>query len=221
MCPSVIRAGRQVEETAGCSQPPGTSMTARVRGLERPRRTGSAGSAADADSRSVLGEQASGVTTVGRARSEHAGGMTDRDDFLAWVKTALYEAELALHNGDAAPRRALWSRNEPVSVLGAWPRRPRAAGTGPALHRPRGELLQLHVVRVRTAGVRRGGRHGLYRRPRAHLGLRRRSAAQLHLAGHAGVPPRGWRVEGSPSPRRHRDRVTLPDQRHERKLRPR
>ncbi len=28
--------------------------------------------------------------------------MTDRDDFLAWVKTALYEAELALHNGDAA-----------------------------------------------------------------------------------------------------------------------
>ena len=33
--------------------------------------------------------------------------MTDRDDFLAWVKTALYEAELALHNGDAAPRRVL------------------------------------------------------------------------------------------------------------------
>lgn len=46
--------------------------------------------------------------------------MTDRDDFLAWVETALYEAELALHNGDAAPRRRLWSRNEPVSVLGAW-----------------------------------------------------------------------------------------------------
>ena len=45
--------------------------------------------------------------------------MSDRDDFLAWVKTALYEAELALHNGDAAPRRALWSRNEPVSILGA------------------------------------------------------------------------------------------------------
>ena len=46
--------------------------------------------------------------------------MTDHDDFLAWVKTALYEAELALHNGDAAPRQALWSRNEPVSVLGAF-----------------------------------------------------------------------------------------------------
>ena len=46
--------------------------------------------------------------------------MTDRDEFLAWVRTALYDAELALHRGDAAPRRALWSRNEPVSVLGAW-----------------------------------------------------------------------------------------------------
>jgi ketosteroid isomerase-like protein len=46
--------------------------------------------------------------------------MTDSDDFLAWVKTALYEAELALHNGDPAIRRALWSRSEPVSVLGAW-----------------------------------------------------------------------------------------------------
>lgn len=46
--------------------------------------------------------------------------MTDHEEFLAWVRTALYDAELALHNGDANPRRALWSRNEPVSVLGAW-----------------------------------------------------------------------------------------------------
>jgi ketosteroid isomerase-like protein len=46
--------------------------------------------------------------------------MSDRDDFLTWVKTTLYDAEVALHNGDAGPRRAIWSRNEPVSVLGAW-----------------------------------------------------------------------------------------------------
>lgn len=46
--------------------------------------------------------------------------MTDRDDFLAWVRTTLHDAELALHNGDASQRRAIWSRNEPVSVLGAW-----------------------------------------------------------------------------------------------------
>jgi ketosteroid isomerase-like protein len=46
--------------------------------------------------------------------------MTDREDFLTWVNTVLFEAEFALHNGDPAPRRALWSRDEPVSVLGAW-----------------------------------------------------------------------------------------------------
>jgi ketosteroid isomerase-like protein len=46
--------------------------------------------------------------------------MSDRDDFLEWVRTRLYEAELALHNGDAAPRLAIWSSNEPVTVMGAW-----------------------------------------------------------------------------------------------------
>lgn len=46
--------------------------------------------------------------------------MSECDDFLRWIGTALYDAELALHNGDAAPRRAIWSATEPVSVLGAW-----------------------------------------------------------------------------------------------------
>ena len=46
--------------------------------------------------------------------------MADRDDFLTWVRTELQDAERALHEGDPAPRRALWSRREPVSVLGAW-----------------------------------------------------------------------------------------------------
>jgi ketosteroid isomerase-like protein len=46
--------------------------------------------------------------------------VNDHDEFLEWVRTALYDAELALHNGDAGPRRALWSGKEPVSVLGAW-----------------------------------------------------------------------------------------------------
>jgi ketosteroid isomerase-like protein len=46
--------------------------------------------------------------------------MTERDDFLDWVKSGLYQAELALHNGNSAPRRVIWSRKEPVSILGAW-----------------------------------------------------------------------------------------------------
>jgi ketosteroid isomerase-like protein len=46
-------------------------------------------------------------------------GMTDRDQFLAWVKSTLREAEVALHNGDAGPRRELWSHHEPATILGA------------------------------------------------------------------------------------------------------
>jgi ketosteroid isomerase-like protein len=46
--------------------------------------------------------------------------MGERDDFLVWVKSVLHQAELALHNGDADPRRRIWSGNEPVSVFGAW-----------------------------------------------------------------------------------------------------
>jgi ketosteroid isomerase-like protein len=46
--------------------------------------------------------------------------MTDRDDFLAWVDSRLREAETALHDGNAGPRHRIWSRTEPVTVLGAW-----------------------------------------------------------------------------------------------------
>jgi ketosteroid isomerase-like protein len=46
--------------------------------------------------------------------------MSNRDDFLTWVQTRLKEAEIALHNGDAAPRRGIWSRNDPVTIFGAW-----------------------------------------------------------------------------------------------------
>ena len=46
--------------------------------------------------------------------------MSDLDDFLAWTKSRLKDAEIALHNGDAAPRLAIWSRHDPVTVLDAW-----------------------------------------------------------------------------------------------------
>jgi ketosteroid isomerase-like protein len=45
--------------------------------------------------------------------------MSDRDDFVAWTQSRLRDAETALHNGDPAPRLAIWSTREPVSVLGA------------------------------------------------------------------------------------------------------
>ncbi|HEX6366026.1 MAG TPA: nuclear transport factor 2 family protein [Agromyces sp.] len=46
--------------------------------------------------------------------------MSDRDEFLAWVESDLVEAERAMFDGDDGPRKQIWSRVEPVSVLGAW-----------------------------------------------------------------------------------------------------
>jgi ketosteroid isomerase-like protein len=46
--------------------------------------------------------------------------MSDRDDFLAWVNSRVRDAEIAVHDGDARPRREIWSRQEPVTVLGAY-----------------------------------------------------------------------------------------------------
>lgn len=46
--------------------------------------------------------------------------MSEHDEFVTWVNTVLRDAEVALHNGDASLRRAIWSHHEPVSVLGAW-----------------------------------------------------------------------------------------------------
>ena len=46
--------------------------------------------------------------------------MSEREEFITWVDTVLKDAELAIHNGDAGPRRAIWSRNDPVTILGAW-----------------------------------------------------------------------------------------------------
>lgn len=45
--------------------------------------------------------------------------MTETEEFLADVLPRQHAADIALHNGDAGPRKALWSHNEPVTVLGA------------------------------------------------------------------------------------------------------
>jgi len=46
--------------------------------------------------------------------------MSQHEEFITWVNTVLRDAEVAVHNGDASLRRATWSRNDPVTVLGAW-----------------------------------------------------------------------------------------------------
>jgi len=45
--------------------------------------------------------------------------MGDTDSFLATVLPRLTEADTALHNGDAGPRKAVWSHNDPVTLFGA------------------------------------------------------------------------------------------------------
>jgi ketosteroid isomerase-like protein len=45
--------------------------------------------------------------------------MSDLDDFLATTLARQLKAEEALHNGDPAPRLAMWSTRDPVTVLGA------------------------------------------------------------------------------------------------------
>jgi ketosteroid isomerase-like protein len=44
---------------------------------------------------------------------------TEVDEFLAATMPRLNEAEKTLHNGDAGPRIAMWSRRDPVTLFGA------------------------------------------------------------------------------------------------------
>lgn len=45
--------------------------------------------------------------------------MADVEEFLATVLPPLTAADTAMHDGDAGPRIALWSRNDPVTLFGA------------------------------------------------------------------------------------------------------
>ena len=45
--------------------------------------------------------------------------MSDKEEFLEWVGSRVRDAEEAIHNGDAGPRFAIWSENDPVTVFGA------------------------------------------------------------------------------------------------------
>jgi ketosteroid isomerase-like protein len=45
--------------------------------------------------------------------------MSDLDDFLDETLPRQIEAEEAIHNGDAAPRLAMWSTQDPVTLFGA------------------------------------------------------------------------------------------------------
>jgi hypothetical protein len=45
--------------------------------------------------------------------------MAELEAFLESTMPRLRTADTALHNGDAAPRTAIWSHNDPVTLFGA------------------------------------------------------------------------------------------------------
>ena len=45
--------------------------------------------------------------------------MSETDAFLEATMARYRDAETALHNGDAAPRKSMWARNDPVTLFGA------------------------------------------------------------------------------------------------------
>src|SRR3954453_14301112 len=45
--------------------------------------------------------------------------MNQTDEFMTAIKPRLDEVEVALHNGDADGRIAMWSRTEPLTLFGA------------------------------------------------------------------------------------------------------
>lgn len=51
--------------------------------------------------------------------SPEVAEMNQTEAFLASVLPRLTEADTALHNGDAGPRKAMWSHSDPVTLFGA------------------------------------------------------------------------------------------------------
>ncbi|MEA2508659.1 MAG: hypothetical protein QOG21_741 [Actinomycetota bacterium] len=62
---------------------------------------------------------ASVICCVHSASLIREANMSDLDDFLGEILPRQLEAERALHDGDAEPRMKMWSRKNPVTLLGA------------------------------------------------------------------------------------------------------
>jgi ketosteroid isomerase-like protein len=63
--------------------------------------------------------KSNGPIGSGGPTAESEARMSELEEFLNTFLPMQIEADTALHNGDAEPRLALWSRNDPVTILGA------------------------------------------------------------------------------------------------------
>ena len=129
--------------------------------------------------------------------------MSDRDDFITWIGSRLKDAEIALHNGDAAPRSAIWSHREPVTVLGAW-----MSGNGPEevgniFRQLEGSFSDCtsYSHEVIAADVIGEMAYTVGYEHTSAIGERR--TEDIHPPRNPGVPPRRGGMEGGSPPRRH------------------
>src|SRR5262245_7208016 len=60
------------------------------------------------------------ASTVQRSKLRAEERMSERKQFVSWFESTWRDAEVALHNGDAAPRFATWSDRKPLTLFGAW-----------------------------------------------------------------------------------------------------
>lgn len=126
--------------------------------------------------------------TAATRRPVHPRARTEREEFVTWVQSVVRDAEIAVHNGDPGPRRAIWSGNDPVTVLGAWKNATgqqeldelfaHLAGSFSNCTSYEFELLEAEVL----------GDTAYYGGLRAHLRVRQRRAAYLHPARDADLP---------------------------------
>ena len=123
----ILWRGHGLRNSSSAAEPTCAVLPLR-RGTPGPSGGTPAGFAADLrpeSSRRLPGQDQAGLDVdsslgVGALNLEDYDGMSQREEFLSWVQTVLRDAEVAVHNGDASARRAIWSRNDPVTVLGAW-----------------------------------------------------------------------------------------------------
>ena len=129
--------------------------------------------------------------------------MDQTDAFLAATLPRLRQAETALHNGDAGPRMAMWSHDDPVTLFGGV-----MGGSGWAEIEPIFQRLGASFsdcTSFENEVIAAGASDDL-----AYTVAFEHTTASVHggppvgvrAARHHGVPPRGRRVEGGAPSRR-------------------
>jgi hypothetical protein len=129
--------------------------------------------------------------------------MSDVDDFLAEIHPRLVQELQALHNGDPQPRLAMWSTEDPVTLFGAgmsgrgWDK---VSGIFHTIASRWSDCTDQRVE-ILAAGVS-GDLAYTVELEHTSVSVDGVPVEPYTPARHPGLPPRGWRVEGRPPPRR-------------------